>query len=95
MPPLWNIYWVPFLNILELISFSLAVTDDGTTHCMGRREYGRLGMGDLDHDIKKPTPIESLVGQKAISASAGECVSLVVMESGRFLEIPFFFHYCI
>ncbi|XP_071515254.1 regulator of chromosome condensation-like isoform X1 [Panulirus ornatus] len=61
---------------------SLAVTDDGTVHCMGRREYGRLGMGDLNHDIKKPTPIESLVGQKAIRVSAGECVSLVVMESG-------------
>ncbi|XP_042227472.1 regulator of chromosome condensation-like [Homarus americanus] len=61
---------------------SLATTEDGTAHCMGRREYGRLGMGDLDNDIKKPTPITSLVGKKAISVSAGECVSLVIMESG-------------
>ncbi|XP_069959972.1 regulator of chromosome condensation-like isoform X1 [Cherax quadricarinatus] len=61
---------------------SLAITEDGTTHCMGRREYGRLGLGHLDDDIKKPTPVTSLEGQKAINVSAGECVSLVVMESG-------------
>ncbi|XP_045583192.1 regulator of chromosome condensation [Procambarus clarkii] len=61
---------------------SLALTDDGTAYCMGRREYGRLGLGELQHDIKKPTAITTLEGQKAISVSAGECVSLVVMESG-------------
>ena len=63
--------------------FSLALTEDGVACCMGRREYGRLGMGDVKEDIKKPTPITSLQDQKAISVSAGECVSLVVMESGK------------
>ncbi|XP_063606599.1 regulator of chromosome condensation-like [Penaeus indicus] len=61
---------------------SLALSDDGTAHTMGRREYGRLGMGDIKEDLKKPTPVKDLEGQKAVSVSAGECVSLVVMESG-------------
>ncbi|XP_066971514.1 regulator of chromosome condensation [Macrobrachium rosenbergii] len=61
---------------------SLALTEDGVAHCMGRREYGRLGMGDIKEDIIKPTPITTLQDKKAISISAGECVSLVVMESG-------------
>ncbi|XP_068211626.1 regulator of chromosome condensation-like [Palaemon carinicauda] len=61
---------------------SLALTEDGVAHSMGRREYGRLGMGDIKEDLKKPTPIPGLQDKKAISVSAGECVSLVVVDSG-------------
>lgn len=49
---------------------------------MGRREYGRLGLGELKEDMKKPTPITTLQEHKAKSVSAGECVSLVVVEGG-------------
>uniref|UniRef100_A0A0P4WC77 RCC1-like domain-containing protein n=1 Tax=Scylla olivacea TaxID=85551 RepID=A0A0P4WC77_SCYOL len=62
---------------------SLGVTEDGVAHCMGRREYGRLGLGELKEDMKKPTPITSLEEHKAKSVSAGECVSLVVVEGGQ------------
>lgn len=49
---------------------------------MGRREYGRLGLGELKEDKVKPTPITTLEGHKATSVSAGECISLVVVEGG-------------
>lgn len=62
---------------------SLALTEDGVAHCMGRREYGRLGLGDLKEDKVKPTPIPTLESHKATSVSAGECVSLVVVEGGQ------------
>lgn len=58
------------------------MTEEGVAHCMGRREYGRLGLGELKEDMKKPTPITSLEEHKAKSVSAGECVSLVVVEGG-------------
>lgn len=61
---------------------SLALSDKGVVYAMGRREYGRLGMGDIKEDLKKPTPIPSIADKKAVSVSAGECVSVVVMESG-------------
>ncbi|KAK7079130.1 Regulator of chromosome condensation [Halocaridina rubra] len=61
---------------------SLALSDNGIVHSMGRREYGRLGMGDIKEDIKKPTPVPALEDKKSVCVSAGECVSIVVMESG-------------
>ncbi|KAK4303800.1 hypothetical protein Pmani_024218 [Petrolisthes manimaculis] len=61
---------------------SLALTEDGEVHSMGRREYGRLGMGDIKGDMLVPTPIPSLVKEKGVVISAGECVSIVVTESG-------------
>lgn len=68
---------------------SLALTADGTAHCFGRREYGRLGLGELEKDVVSPTPITSLEGQKVTGVSAGECISLVVTESGKWLDILF------
>ncbi|KAG0717378.1 Regulator of chromosome condensation [Chionoecetes opilio] len=62
---------------------SIAMTEEGVPHCMGRREYGRLGLGELKEDMKKPTPVASLLKHKAKSVSAGECMSLVVVEGGR------------
>ncbi|CAL4061856.1 unnamed protein product, partial [Meganyctiphanes norvegica] len=61
---------------------SLAIDADGVAHAVGRHEYGRLGIEDLKHDLKKPTPITELADKKCIGISAGECVSLAVMDDG-------------
>jgi len=61
---------------------SLAVDGDGVAHAFGRHEYGRLGIEDLKHDLKKPTPVTELADKKCIGISAGECVSIAVMDDG-------------
>jgi len=61
---------------------SLAIDGDGVAYSFGRHEYGRLGIEDLKHDLKKPTPITELAEKKAIGISAGECVSIVVCDDG-------------
>lgn len=59
----------------------MALTEAGEVHTMGRCEYGRLGMGDVKNDVIVPTPVPGLK-EKGIAVSAGECVSLVVTDTG-------------
>ena len=50
---------------------------------MGRNEYGRLGLGKDSSDAKTPTQISSISDKKIASVSAGECVSLLVTDTGK------------
>lgn len=54
----------------------------GKVYSLGRKEYGRLGMGDNATDLAVPTPIPALQSQKCIEVAAGESVSMAVTESG-------------
>lgn len=55
----------------------------GKVYSLGRKEYGRLGMGDAAIDLAVPTPIPALQSQKCVEVAAGESVSLAVTESGK------------
>ena len=54
----------------------------GKVYSLGRKEYGRLGMGADAVDLAVPTPIPALGSLKCVEVAAGESVSLAVTESG-------------
>jgi len=61
---------------------TIALDDDGKVYSLGRKEYGRLGMGAIENDLSVPTLIPTLSSEKCIEVAAGEAVSLAVTESG-------------
>lgn len=54
----------------------------GKVYTLGRKEYGRLGMGPNAVDLAVPTPIPGLADHKCVEVAAGESVSLAVTEAG-------------
>ncbi|KAI9556936.1 hypothetical protein GHT06_016730 [Daphnia sinensis] len=61
---------------------TLALDENGQVYSLGRKEYGRLGMGADAKDLAVPTPIPALQSHKCVDVTAGESVSLAVTESG-------------
>jgi len=59
----------------------------GVTHSLGRKEYGRLGLGEKDLEEKsKPTVIPKLRSKKVVHVSAGTAVSYAVTNDGMRLN---------
>ena len=59
----------------------------GQVYSLGRKEYGRLGMGADATDLSVPTLIPTLNSLKLgkfVEVACGEAVSLAVSESGSF-----------
>lgn len=57
---------------------------EGQVYCIGRREYGRLGLGeDVDEEAKVPTLVQSLKGKKCVSIGGGTAVSYAVTAKGE------------
>lgn len=65
---------------------TVALDVDGKVYCFGRKEYGRLGMGDIAQDLAVPTPVPALESTKCVEVAAGESVSLAVAENGKSLN---------
>jgi len=64
---------------------TVALDDDGQVYSLGRKEYGRLGMGADATDLSVPTLIPTLNSLKLgkfVEVACGEAVSLAVSESG-------------
>lgn len=80
-------YFKPLVVCLYLL-IGICCTLVGKVYSLGRKEYGRLGMGDAAIDLAVPTPIPALQSQKCVEVAAGESVSLAVTESGKHI----FFH---
>ncbi|CAL7946546.1 unnamed protein product [Xylocopa violacea] len=63
---------------------TIALDDSGQVFVMGRKEYGRLGLGPNCSDAKELTAVSSLSSFKCIDVAAGSAQSFAVTESGRF-----------
>lgn len=61
---------------------TLALYQDGNVFCLGRWEYGRLGLGETKEDVKVPTLIPALKNETCIEVNAGPVASFAVTESG-------------
>ena len=56
----------------------------GKVYALGRKEYGRLGLGEEGLEEKKvPTLVDTLNGKKCVKVNAGTAVSYAVTETGR------------
>lgn len=61
---------------------TVALDAEGKVYCLGRKEYGRLGMGEINQDLVVPTPIPVLEATKCIEVAAGEAVTFALTENG-------------
>ncbi|PSN52909.1 Regulator of chromosome condensation [Blattella germanica] len=61
----------------------LALDSDGVIYALGRKEYGRLGLGEGCEDAKEPIEISTLSGKKCVDISCGDAVSFAVTDKGE------------
>ena len=62
----------------------------GITYVLGRKEYGRLGLGNDCEDANEPTVIPALQDKKVINISCGSCASFAVTEEGNQVVLGLF-----
>ena len=67
----------------------------GKVYAMGRKEYGRLGVEEVQEDLKKKTVIPTLEDIRCVGISCGSAVSFSVSEDGEKISLklkqPFFY----
>ncbi|KAF5276757.1 hypothetical protein FQR65_LT16207 [Abscondita terminalis] len=61
---------------------TLALDEDGVTYAVGRKEYGRLGLGPGTDDATELTVLPSLQDKNIIGICCGSSTSFAVTESG-------------
>ncbi|XP_041357902.1 regulator of chromosome condensation-like [Gigantopelta aegis] len=54
----------------------------GKVYCLGRADYGRLGIGEDAREADVPTLVSSLAHQRCVQVGAGGCVSFAVDSQG-------------
>lgn len=59
------------------------LTNDDKCFAIGRKEYGRLGIGNAANDIEALVPIERLNNEKVTQLSCGESCSFAVTDNGK------------
>lgn len=61
---------------------TIALDDEGKVFVMGRKEYGRLGLGPNCEDASSLTQVPALDSFKCIDVGAGSSQSFAVSSSG-------------
>lgn len=59
------------------------MTNDNKCFAVGRKEYGRLGLGELQQHVEVLTPIDALNKVKVVDIDCGENNSYAVTEDGK------------
>lgn len=59
-------------------------------YALGRKEYGRLGLGENCSDAIKPTVIPILKDIKCVNIACGSTVSFAVTEDGTYYRSDLF-----
>lgn len=62
---------------------TLILKNDNQVHVIGRKEYGRLGLGNVSEDAKILTPVLALDDKKVIEICCGESTSFAVTDKGE------------
>lgn len=62
---------------------TLILKEDGSVYVIGRKDYGRLGLGTVNDDLTELKPIAALKGKKIVSVSCGEAQSFALTDDGK------------
>lgn len=62
---------------------TLVLTNDNKCLAIGRKDYGRLGLGEIDEEVDKLMPIKALENINVVQLECGECCSFAVTEDGK------------
>lgn len=75
-----------FTNVKTIaggIHHTLVLTNDGECYAIGRKEYGRLGLGDVAEDIEELQQVPSLKNKKIVEIACGEISSFAITQDGK------------
>jgi len=62
---------------------TIIIKSDRKCYAIGRKDYGRLGLGKLDTDVEDLTIIPALQDKKIAQISCGDCTSFAITEDGE------------
>lgn len=62
---------------------TLALEEDGAVYVLGRKEYGRLGLGPNCVDANELLKVPALEGKKCVNIGTGSAQSFAVTDSGE------------
>lgn len=72
-----------WIKICSGLHHTLALNSDGKIFALGRKEYGRLGLGENCEDAKELTPIPKLESKKVVDIACGSTTSFAVLDNGE------------
>lgn len=75
-----------FTNVKDLAGGShhtLILTNDGKVYAIGRKDYGRLGLGQVEKDVDELTHITALQDKQIIQIACGDCTSFAIAANGE------------
>lgn len=59
------------------------MTNDHKCFAIGRKDYGRLGLGDIEDDVDKLTSINTLEDKNVVQLECGESCSFALTQDGK------------
>jgi regulator of chromosome condensation len=62
---------------------TIVLTTDNKVHAIGRRDYGRLGLGDVAEDVTTLTPVTGLQKQNIVDINCGDCNTFAITKEGK------------
>jgi regulator of chromosome condensation len=62
---------------------TIVLTNDNKVHAVGRRDYGRLGLGDVAEDVTTLTPVTGLQKQNIVDINCGDCNTFAITKEGK------------
>lgn len=86
LPTVINPINTKFQDVKEIAGgqhHTLILKNDGSVLVIGRRDYGRLGLGTVAEDVTELKTITALKGKKVVSISCGEAQSFAITEDGK------------
>ncbi|TMW52541.1 hypothetical protein DOY81_002366 [Sarcophaga bullata] len=75
-----------FENIKQIAGgqhHTLVLNEDGSVYVIGRKDYGRLGLGSVAEDVTELQPITALRGKRIVSVTCGEAQSFALTDEGK------------
>ena len=62
---------------------TLVLKNDGSCYAIGRKDYGRLGLGNTPEDVTELKLIEALKDKEIVNISRGEAQSFAITKEGQ------------
>lgn len=62
---------------------TVCLDESGKVYVIGRKEYGRLGLGTVNSDANEITVVPSLENLKCVDVAAGSAQSFAVTDTGK------------
>lgn len=75
-----------YTNVKKIVGglhHTIVLTNDNKVHAIGRKDYGRLGLGELENDVDVLTCIGALEKQDIADITCGESNSFAITKDGK------------